>query len=89
MAVSVNAKVADDPELSGALRFYLEALRPKRTGISGDELLEMGAVQGPSIGQILSELRDARLDGLIDTAEEERDLARALVSREEEKAAEQ
>ena len=78
--VSFHAKLDSDSTMSRAFRFYLDELRPIRTDISGDELLGMGAAQGPVIGQILLQLRDAKLDGKISTIEEERALARALLA---------
>lgn len=49
-----------------------EELRELKTEISGHDLLALGIRQGPSIGEILSKLRDAKLDGELRTPEEER-----------------
>jgi hypothetical protein len=40
----------------------------------------MGVPQGPMVGEILSRLRDARLDGTLNSEEEERALALALLA---------
>ena len=85
-AVSLNAKIATDPLISSTLQFYLDEVRHRGPSISGNEVLEMGATQGPAVGQILSQIRDARLDGRVTTIDEERALARVLVSRDEERA---
>ena len=89
VAVELNAKIAADHQVSRPLRYYLEELRPKGSGISGNELLEMGASQGPAVGRILSQLLDARLDGCVSTIDEERALARSLVSSDAESSAKQ
>ena len=46
----------------------------------------MGAAQGPMIGEILTHLRDARLDGTLSDGKEERALARELLARSREGA---
>jgi len=43
-----------------------EALTPKRL-LTGDDLLNMGIPKGPQIGQLLKELEDAQLEGLVAT----------------------
>ena len=89
VAVEFNAKIAADHQVSRTLRYYLEELRPKGAGISGNELLEMGAPQGPAVGRILRQLLHARLDGCVSTIDEERALARSLVSSDAESSAKQ
>ncbi|MBX9573615.1 MAG: CBS domain-containing protein [Candidatus Obscuribacterales bacterium] len=54
------------------IKIYFEELRELKTEISGHDLLALGIRQGPSIGEILSKLRDAKLDGELRTPEEER-----------------
>ena len=41
----------------------------------------MGMSEGPGIGEVLALIRDARLDGLAATDEEERRLARTLIAK--------
>jgi hypothetical protein len=47
VALSLNAKISTDSLISNTLRYYLDELRAVQTGISGDELLDMGATPGP------------------------------------------
>ena len=67
-----------DPKVSHMLRLYLDELRHVRTSLDGNDLMTMGVPQGPAIGQMLEKLLDAKLDGLVNSAEDERGLARQL-----------
>ena len=89
VALSLNAKISTDPLISNTMRYYLDELRAVQAGISGDELLDMGATPGPVIGKILSQLQDAWLDGQVSNTDEERALARVLVARSDEGSAKQ
>jgi hypothetical protein len=79
-AVSAWAKLTDDPSVAVRLRRYLEEMRFVKPVLSGDAVLAMGVPQGPMVGEILSRLRDARLDGTLNSEEEERALALALLA---------
>ena len=57
-----------------------------RTSLTGEDLLGMGAAQGPLIGEILAQLHDAKLDGRVSDGEDERVLARELLTRSQEGA---
>lgn len=54
------------------IRVYFEELREVKTELSGHDLLALGINQGPAIGEILTRLRDARLDGELTSSEDER-----------------
>ena len=56
------------------LERYDRELRHVRTTLDGDDLLGMGAPEGPFVGRLLDELLDARLDGVVSTREDEVDL---------------
>ena len=88
-AVAAMAKLTGDPLVRRALLRYLNELRHVQSGLTGDDLLEMGAAQGPLVGEILTHLRDARLDGTVSNNGEERVLARDLLARRQEGAAKQ
>ena len=85
-AIAAMAKLAGDPIVRRALQRYLDELRFIRPGLSGEDLLEMGAPQGPLIGEILAHLHCARLDGALSDIVEERALARDLLTRSREGA---
>ncbi len=80
-AVSAYAKLSGDPVVSAALRRYADEWRYVRPRLSGETLLEMGATQGPEVGEIMSRLLTARLDGEAATEEDETALARELLAR--------
>lgn len=79
--VSVWAELSSDKAVANALRHYVSDLRFVKPELSGTELLQMGAVEGPEVGRVLGRLRDARLDGTVVSKEEEVSLARDLLAR--------
>ena len=80
-AITSWAELTGDQRVAETLRRYIEELRATKTELSGADLLEMGFVEGPMVGEVLERLLDARLDGLVDGEEEERALARELLAR--------
>ena len=80
-AVAAWAELTGDAEVAGVLRRYARELREVKQAVKGGDLLAMGAVKGPMVGDLLETLRDARLDGLVSSDEEERAMARELVAR--------
>jgi len=59
------------------VRRYLEKLRTIKVELTGEDLLSLGIKQGPLIGEALSLLLDAKLDGLVNNRDEELALIRA------------
>ena len=57
------------------LRLYLSRLRHVSTSLSGGDIVAMGVPEGPRVGEVLRELLEARLDGTVESEEEERELA--------------
>lgn len=55
---------------------YISSLRYVKPSLTGNDLKEMGFQPGPIFSKILSVLRDARLDGEVSSAEDERTLVR-------------
>lgn len=80
-AIAARAKLTGDPLVRRALEGYLDVLRHIRPELRGEDLLEMGAPQGPLIGEILARLHCAKLDGALSSIVEERALARELLTR--------
>ena len=63
------------------MRRYLTELRHVRPSLNGSDLMGLGVPEGPRVGEMLAELRRARLDGLLASAEdEERYLRRSASS---------
>ncbi|NPA91589.1 MAG: CBS domain-containing protein [Chloroflexi bacterium] len=77
-ALLLVAVVEDDPHLWERLTSYLEQWRSVRPHITGEDLQEKyGLPPGPRVGELLRRLRDAHVDGLIRTREEEDQLLRS------------
>jgi tRNA nucleotidyltransferase (CCA-adding enzyme) len=71
--------LADDSAARQRLDDYLGRLRFVHPGVDGNALRALGVPQGPVVGRLLAELRQAWLDGEIKSeAEEGRHLARLL-----------
>ena len=51
------------------------------TSLSGGDIVAMGVPEGPRVGEVLRELLDARLDGVVESEEEERELAARRIGR--------
>ncbi len=78
-AVLAVSMLTESPSVSRQLGRYLEELRFVSPSLDGRKLLAMGVPSGPMMGQILNDLRNARLDGQIGTEEEERGLVQKLL----------
>ena len=63
---------------AGNVRLYLSTLRHVSTSLSGGDIVAMGVPEGPRVGEVLRELLDARLDGVVTSDAEERNLASQL-----------
>ena len=77
-AIESCAMAETDPKVAARLRLYLDELRHVRTSLDGNNLIALGVPQGPVLGQMLDKLLDAKLDGLVESAEDECGLARQL-----------
>lgn len=53
------------------IMLYLGRLHKVESMLTGRDILDMGYPEGPDIGNILEKLRDARLDGAVETREDE------------------
>lgn len=77
-AVLAVSMLTESPDVSCQLGRYLGELQHVSPSLDGRKLLAMGVPSGPIMGQILNDLRNARLDGRVGTEEEERSLAQQL-----------
>ena len=71
---------ADEPAVREAIVRYQTTLRAVRPALSGARLKELGLEPGPLYARILDAVRDARLDGLVHTPEEEEALVQQLLA---------
>ena len=72
VALRAVAKITSSQRVSEALNLFLEKLSGVAPGLSGGDLISLGVPAGPMVSQILERLRDCRLDGQVNTAEDER-----------------
>jgi len=79
----VAASLAVDSALvRRRLKHYLSRLRFVSPDLSGEDLKKMGVPQGKKLGALLGSLKEARLDGVVKTREEEEELVRKWLSEE-------
>jgi len=76
---SIRAYIEAGPPLPrrGRLVDYIETLRFVKPEISGDDLLDIGIPQGPTIGELLDIVRRSRLDGQVKSRQEELELVKS------------
>jgi tRNA nucleotidyltransferase (CCA-adding enzyme) len=70
-AIQANALASELSIVSQHLQLYLTRLRYVKTWLSGEDLKRMGIPAGPKMGETLSAIHKARLDGEIRTRKEE------------------
>jgi len=75
-ALTANALGAASATAAEHIDLYLNVLRHVNPALSGDDLIKLGVPQGPKIKEVLQALRAARLDGLLDSKEEEVEMVR-------------
>ena len=80
-AIAGVALTCRRPRAADRLRLYLDELRHVRPLLDGNDLLAMGVLEGPRVGELLHTLLDARLDGLVSTREEEEAYVRRSLTR--------
>ncbi len=68
---------------SQRLMLFLNELRHIKPVLNGNDLLALGVLQGPQVGALLQELLAARLDGKVQTREDEIGLVRARLQSDE------
>jgi tRNA nucleotidyltransferase (CCA-adding enzyme) len=78
-ALLVVQIAADDARVRERIEFFRTRLRHIQPALTGDDLKQMGIPPGPAYKDILARLRDARLDGILTTREQEIDFVRHAV----------
>ena len=67
----VALRITESTEIGVIIRDYLADWRHARPVLNGNDLLALGVQQGPRIGGYLEQLRSARLDGEVNSREDE------------------
>ncbi len=75
-AVSACLIANDSQIIRSQIERYLNDLQYMQTALHGDDLKAMGMEPGPRLGRMLSSLRDAKMDGVVRTREDEEALVR-------------
>ncbi|MDE2715889.1 MAG: hypothetical protein OXI33_02595 [Chloroflexota bacterium] len=75
-AVESCAMADTDTKVGDWLHLYLDELRHVRPLLDGDDLMALGVREGPEVGLLLTKLLDARLDGLVESVEDEEAMVR-------------
>jgi tRNA nucleotidyltransferase (CCA-adding enzyme) len=77
-AIQANALASESLVASQNLLLYLNKLRYVKPLLNGEDLRKMGIPAGPKVGEILSALQKARLDGEVSTGKDEEKLINHL-----------
>jgi tRNA nucleotidyltransferase (CCA-adding enzyme) len=81
--LAVGWVASDEREVQETLARYWRAWRHVHPTLTGDDLRRLGLTPGPHFKAILAALRDARLDGQIQTVEEEQALVQKMSTAEQ------
>ncbi|PKB73379.1 MAG: hypothetical protein BZY75_02175 [SAR202 cluster bacterium Io17-Chloro-G7] len=68
------ARVTKSQVVTTRLALYSDQLRDIGPALTGKDLLDMGIAEGPGLGRLLRQLREAKLDGTVTTENDERRL---------------
>jgi tRNA nucleotidyltransferase (CCA-adding enzyme) len=77
-AIQANALASESPIVSQNLHLYLTKLRYVKPLLNGADLKKMGIPAGPKIGDVLSALHKAKLNGEVRTRKDEEKLVNHL-----------
>ena len=81
-ALAIAACLADPgTQVRRMALLYITELLDVSTHLTGNELVELGVPHGPQVGKLLEVLHTAKLDGKIDTLEDEKKLVSHLLSK--------
>jgi tRNA nucleotidyltransferase (CCA-adding enzyme) len=74
-AIRANLVATDSPTTKKNLKLYLDKLLYVKPILTGDDLLAMGISSGPELGELLQALHDAKINGELETREQETEFA--------------
>ena len=79
-AVAAAARIIGPGVVAQRIDQYLSVLRQVNPILDGGSVLAMGASEGPLVGHILRKLRAAKLDHLVESEEDERQLVGRILA---------
>ena len=74
VAIRGCAIATEEPLIAQRLELYQAELWHVKPHLNGDDLMALGVPRGPMVGRLLDEILTARLDGVLGSVEEERQL---------------
>ena len=82
VSIQANLLSCEPLKKRNLLSLYLSKLKAIRTYIRGADLIDMGVLSGPLIGEILNSLLNAKIDGAVETRYEELNYAKRLIEKQ-------
>jgi len=79
-AILASSLATDSPTVRRHIHLFLSKLRYIKPALTGEDLIRIGVVPGPRIKEILNLLREARLDGKVNTKRGEEDLVKRWIA---------
>jgi tRNA nucleotidyltransferase (CCA-adding enzyme) len=80
-AIESNALGAGSETAAEHIELYLNVLRYVNPTLTGEDLLKLGVPKGPRIKEVLQRLREARLDGKIDSKKDEEEMVKGWMGK--------
>jgi tRNA nucleotidyltransferase (CCA-adding enzyme) len=75
-AMVANSIATESPTASQNIHLYLTRLKYIEIALTGDDLIKLGVTTGPEIREVMEKLQKARLDGEIESRDDERELVK-------------
>jgi len=79
-ALMANSLATESPVASQNIRLFLKKLKDIKISLTGNDLIRMGVVPGPQIGEVLELLHQAKLNGKITTRQDEEEVVRSWLA---------
>ena len=79
-ALVANSLATESPVASQNIRLFLKKLKDIKISLTGNDLIRMGVVPGPQIGEVLELLHQAKLNGKITTRQDEEEVVRSWLA---------
>jgi tRNA nucleotidyltransferase (CCA-adding enzyme) len=76
LAIEANTLGAGSETAAEHIELYMNVLRHVNPLLKGEDLLKLGVPEGPEIKEFLKRLREARLDGKIESRKEEEEMVK-------------
>ena len=79
-ALVANSLATESPVANQNIRLFLNKLKGIKVSLTGDDLKRMGIAPGPQIREVLELIHQARLNGRVNTRQDEEDLVRGWLA---------